>query len=327
MLRTRLCDLLGVVHPIVSAPMGSGAGAELAAAVSEAGGFGLIGMGIREDPAWLREQIKAAKELTERPFGVGFITPLAKPALHRIALDENVAAVSHSFHAAAGIAGYVNDAHEAGVKVIVQAQNLSQVKEAVAAGADAITAQGTEAGGHGGYIGTLSMVAATLDVAGDTPVLAAGGIADGRTFAAMLLMGAEGAWIGTRFIASLEAASAPWVKQRVLEAGADDTLKTKAYDLAMGWPFPEETMADRVLRNEYTDTWHGRNQEVLARRDELKAQIQAASASGDARFVAVRAGNAVSLIDSIEPAGEIVRRLVADAEQVLRTRPGAIMAD
>ena len=327
MLKTRLCDLLGVDHPIVSAPMGSAAGPELAAAVSEAGGFGLIGMGVQSDPIWLRDQIQTARELTRRPFGVGYITPMANPGVLNVALEEKVTAVSHSFHSAGDETPLIRDAHAAGVKVFVQAQNLSQAKAAVAAGVDVLTAQGTEAGGHGGYIGTLSMVAATLKVAGDTPVVAAGGIADGRTFAAMLLLGADGVWIGTRFIASREASSAPWAKQRVLEAGADDTVKTKAYDLAMGWPFPEEIIGDRVLRNDYTAAWHGRNQDVTARQEALKAQIQSASRSGDAKIAAVRAGNAVELIDRIEPAGEIVTRLVRDAEQVLGTRPQAILRD
>ncbi len=322
MLKTRLCDLLGIDHPIISAPMGSGAGAELVAAVSEAGGFGLIGMGPRDDPVWLREQIQAARERTSRPFGVGFITPLVNPEVLRVALEEQVAAVSHSF---GDVSPYIADAHAAGLKVLVQVQNLSQAEAAVTAGADVIAAQGTEAGGHSGYIGTLSMVAATLGIAGNTPVVAAGGIADGRTLAAMLLLGAEGAWIGTRFIASREASSALWAKQRVLEAGADDTVQTKAYDLAMGYPFPEEIIADRVLRNDYTAAWHGRNQDVLARREELKAQILSATATGDVSIAAVRAGHAVGLIDSVEPAGEIILRIITEAEEVLRTRPDAIL--
>ena len=257
MLKTRLCDLLGIDHPIMNAPMGSAAVAELAAAVSNAGGFGLIGMGTRDDPVWLREQIHAARELTTRPFGVGFITAFTNIAeLVRVALEEKVSAVSHSFMDATP---YIADAHAVGVKVLAQVQNVAQGVAAVAAGADVIAAQGTEAGGHTGYIGTLSMVAAIVGIAGDTPVVAAGGIADGRTFAAMLLLGAEGAWIGTRFVASLESGSGQWVKQRVVGASADDTVLTKAYDLAMAWPFQEGLVADRVLRNDYTAAWHGRN--------------------------------------------------------------------
>ena len=176
-----------------------------------------------------------------------------------------------------------------------------------------------------GYIGTLSMVAAMVEIPGDTPVVAAGGIANGRTLAAMLLLGAEGTWVGTRFVASQEGASGQWVKQRVVEASADDTVQTKSYDLAMDWPFPEEFIADRVLRNDYTAEWHGRNEGVVAQREELKDQILSATAAGNAKIAAVRAGHAVGLIHGIEPAGEIVRRLVTEAEEVLRTRPNAIL--
>ena len=323
MLKTRLCDLLGMDHPIMNAPMGTAAGAKLAAAVSEAGGFGLIGMGTRDDPVWLREQIHAARELTNRPFGVGFITAFPNIGeLVRISIEEEVTAISHSFM---DVSPYVADAHAAGIKVLAQVQNVAQGVAAVAAGADVIAAQGTEAGGHTGYIGTMSMVAAIVGIAGDTPVVAAGGIANGRTLAAMLLLGAEGAWIGTRFVASQEGASGQWVKQRVVEASADDTVQTKSYDLAMDWPFPEEFVADRVLRNEYTAAWHGRNAEVVAQREELKGQILSATEAGNANIAAVRAGNAVGLIDNVEPAGEIVLRIVTEAEQVLRTRPDAIL--
>lgn len=323
MLKTRLCDLFGIDHPIMNAPMGTAAGAELAAAVSEAGGFGLIGMGTRDDPVWLREQIHIARELTSRPFGVGFITAFPNIGeLVGISIEEEVTAISHSFM---DVSPYVADAHAAGIKVLAQVQNVAQGVAAVAAGADVIAAQGTEAGGHTGYIGTLSMVAAMVEIAGDTPVVAAGGIANGRTLAAMLLLGAEGAWVGTRFVASQEGASGQWVKQRVVEAGADDTVLTKAYDLAMGWPFQEGLVADRVLRNDYTAEWHGHNQGVMDHREELKDQILSATQAGNVKIAAVRAGPAVGLIHGIEPAGEIVRRLVAEAEQVLRARPNAVL--
>ena len=173
MLKTRLCDLLGIDHPIISAPMASTATA-LAAAVSEAGGLGLIGAGISPDPVWLREQINAVRELTDRPFGVGFISSApATLELVQVALEERVAAVSHSF---ADISPYVSDAHAGGIKVLAQVQTVAQAEAAARAGADLITAQGTEAGGHTGYTGTLSLVAAVIDAVGDIPVVAAGGV-------------------------------------------------------------------------------------------------------------------------------------------------------
>src|SRR6266480_841996 len=268
MLYTRICDLLGVKHPILGAPMSGGiAAADLAAAISEAGGFGLLGGMTTGGTDWLREQIRRVRERTDKPFGVGFISSFpGLDELVQVALEERVTAVSHSF---ADPTPYVAPADTAGVDVLV--------------------AQGTEAGGHTGYSGTLPMVAAVLDVAGDIPVLAAGGIADGRGLAAVLLLGAEGAWMGTRFYASKEAGAGNWEKERMVQAGTDDTVFTKIYDLTLAFPFPA-TVGDRVLRNDFTAEWHGRDDEVVAQGEELRSQVIAAMKEGNARIGAVRAG-------------------------------------
>jgi nitronate monooxygenase len=316
MLHTRLCDLLGITHPILNAPMAGAAGADLAAAVSAAGGFGLIG-GSGGDPQWLRAQIRAVRAQTDRPFGVGFISSApAVDALVQVALEERVAAIGHSF---ADPTPYVAAAHAAGVKVFNQVQSVEQARRAVRAGVDLIAAQGTEAGGHTGTSATLPLVPAVVDVAGAIPVVAAGGIGDGRGLAAVLLLGAEGAWIGTRFVASREAASAGWAKQRVVAATADDTVLTRAYDLANEAPFPTE-IRDRVVRNAFTAEWAGRDDEVVAHRAEVRALLTRAEEAGDTRIAAVRAGTVAGLIGAVEPAGEIVRRIVAEAEQLLRER-------
>jgi nitronate monooxygenase len=323
MLHTRICDMLGIEHPIISAPMSRGiAAADLAAAVSEAGGFGLIGAMTTSGPEWLREQIRKVRQLTSRPFGIGFISSF--PGLDefvKVALEERVVAVSHSF---ADPTPYISSAHAAGVKVIAQVQTVTQAVIAAQAGVDILVAQGAEAGGHTGYSGTLPMVTAVLDIVGDIPVLAAGGIADGRGLAAVLMLGAEGAWMGTRFFASQESGGGNWEKQRMLEAGTDDTVLTKIYDLTLESPFPRD-VGDRVLRNDYTATWHGRNDEVIARREELRAQVIAAMQEGNARIAAVRAGNAVGMIHEIKPAGEIVREIVVEAERILRERPAQVL--
>jgi nitronate monooxygenase len=260
MLRTPLCDLLGIEHPILSAPMAGAAGADLAAAVSEAGGLGLIGgttPGGAGGAGWLRAQIRGVRERTGRPFGVGFISSApGVEALVQVALEERVSAIAHSF---ADPTPYVEPAHGAGVKVLVQVQTVAQANTAAHAGADVIAAQGTEAGGHTGYSGTLALVPAVIDVAGSIPVIAAGGIVDGRGLAVVLMLGAEGAWIGTRFVATPEATTADWIKERVLAAGTDDTVLTRVYDLATSAPFPPG-IGDRVLRNELTDAWHGRSE-------------------------------------------------------------------
>ena len=322
MLRTRFCELLGIEHPIVSAPMGGTANGELAAAVSEAGGLGMIGGTSPGGPEWLRAQIRVARERTTRPFGVGFITSFPDTGeLVRVALEERVTVVAHSF---ADAAPYVGASHEAGARVVVQVQTVEQAVRAVRAGADAVVAQGSEAGGHTGYAGTLSLLAAVLDAVAGTPVLAAGGIADGRGLAAVLVLGADGAWMGTRFVASREWAGGNWAKQRLVEAGTDDTVQTHAYDQTMESPFPAG-IGDRVLRNDFTAAWDGRDDEIVRRRGELQAQVFAAVKAGDPRVAPVRAGAAVGLIRAVEPAGDVVRRVVAEAEQVLRARPSQVL--
>ncbi len=321
MLRTRICDLLGVEHPIISAPMSGAATAALAAAVSEAGGFGLIG-GTGDGADWLRGQIRAVRERTNRPFGVGFISSFpGLDELVHVALEERVAAIAHSF---ADPTPYVTAAHDAGIKVLAQVQTVAQAMVAAKAGVDVLAAQGTEAGGHTGYSGTLPLVPAVVDATGGIPVVAAGGIADGRGLAAVLMLGAEGAWIGTRFVASVEAITPAWGKQQVIEAGADDTVLTKAYDLVSGAPFPAG-IGDRVIRNTFTNAWHGRDQDVLGHRQEFAGQVRAATEQGDGSIAPTRAGSAAGLIDAIEPAGEVVRRLVVEAERVLRERPGQVV--
>ena len=322
MIHTRLCDLLGIEHPVLNAPMGGTAAAALAAAVSEAGGLGLIGGTSSGGPDRLRAQIRAVRERTTRPFGVGLITAFPNvDELVRVTLEEQVPVIAHSF---ADPTPYIEAAHARGMKVLVQVQTVALAQTAARAGADVIAAQGTEAGGHTGYSGTLPLVPAVIDVVGDIPVVAAGGIADGRGLAAVLMLGAEGAWIGTRFVASQEWSGSDWEKVRVAEAGTDDTVLTHAYDLAQQAPFPTG-IGDRVLRNAFTDAWHERDAEVVQRRQELTAQIQAATRVGDPQLAPVRAGAASGLIRAVEPAGEILRRIVQEAEQLLRERPGEVL--
>ncbi len=321
MLHTRICDLLGIEHPILNAPMAGTANAALAAAVSAAGGLGIIG-GSNGDGEWLRGQIRAVRERTDKPFGVGFISSRPNVAeLTAVAIAERVPVIGHSF---ADPTPYVAAIHAAGLLMIAQVQTVALARTAVAAGVDSIVAQGTEAGGHTGYSGTLPLVPAVVDVAGGIPVIAAGGIADGRGLAAVLMLGAEGAWLGSRFVASVEAEGGSWVKERVVAAGTDDTVLTRAYDIVTQAAFPPG-IGDRVVRNDYTDAWHGRDDELPARRAELHAQLVQAAKAGDGRIAPTRAGNAAGLIHAVEPAGDIVRAIIAEAERLLRDRPGQLL--
>jgi nitronate monooxygenase len=327
MLHTRLCDILGIEHPIVSAPMAGFAAADLVAAVSAAGGFGLIGATIPawEDnrPAWLRDQIRAVRERTDRPFGVGVVLGFPQCAdLVRVALAERVAAVAYAFGDAAPL---VDASHDAGCKVLVQVQTVAQAAAAARAGADVVVAQGTDAGGHCGLNGTLAFVPAVVDAVApmaDIPVLAAGGIADGRGVAAVLMLGAAGAWIGTRFFASHEAVADPWRKERIVAASVDDTVWTMAYDRVLDLPAFPDGIASRVLRTAFTEAWDGRDAEIVARRAELLAHI---GVPDDEDGDAIWAGQAVGLIHAVEPAAAILERIVAEAERVLRDRPAALL--
>ena len=321
MLHTRICELLEIEHPIISAPMAGTAGGELAAAVSAAGGFGLIGGSSRDVP-WLREQIRIVRERTDRPFGVGFISSFdGLDDLIEVALDAKVYAIAHSF---ADPTPYVAAAHARGIKLLAQVQSVAQAQVAAAAGVDLITAQGTEAGGHTGYSATFPLVPAVVAVAGMIPVVAAGGIADGRGLAAALMLGAEGVWIGTRFVATPEGMIAQWVKELVVRSGTDDTILTRAYDQTMRSAFPSG-IGDRVIRNEWTSQWHNQDAAIETSRDLRRAEVQGAMDDGDARIAPARAGNAVGLVHAIEPAGDVVRRIVAEATTILRERPAQVL--
>ncbi|HUG13483.1 MAG TPA: nitronate monooxygenase [Thermomicrobiales bacterium] len=322
MLRTRLCDLLGIEHPIISAPMAGSAGADLAAAVSAAGGLGMLG-GNTAGPEWLLEQIELVRQRTDRPFGVGFITSAPDTdALMDVALEHRVPVIGHSF---ADPSAHIRAAREAGLLTMVQVQSVAQARAAAGAGADVIAAQGIEAGGHTGLVSaTLPLVPAVIDAVGDVPVVAAGGIADGRGLAAVLMLGAEGAWMGTRFVASVESISAEFNKQQIVRHGTDDFILTRVYDIVHGAPFPDD-IGERILRTPFTDAWHGREGDVIERKAELLAQLQAAAEAGDTSLLRVLAGSGSGLVHDIAPAAGIVRRIVAEAEEILRTRPVALL--
>jgi nitronate monooxygenase len=322
MITTPLCTLLGIEHPILNASMAGTATGALAAAVSEAGGFGMIGGTSSAGVPWLREQIRIARSLTSRPFGVGFISSFPDiEELVRVALEERVAAINHSF---TDPTPFVAPAHATGVKVFAQVQTLKQAVAAARAGVDVIIAQGGEAGGHGGGIGAFALLPAIVDEVAPVPVVAAGGIADGRGLAAALLLGAQGAWMGTRFVASNEWGGQPWEQAAILAATADDTAQTRLYDLIGERSFPDDN-PDRMLRNRYIDRWRGREAEIPAQRDALKREVAAAQERGDLAVAGVSAGVSAGLINSARPAGEIVQSIVREAEDLLRGRPRALL--
>ncbi len=317
-LHTPLCDRLGIEHPIVNAPMGGGdAPAALAAAVAEAGGLGMIGGTTVGGVPWLVEQIRRTRELTDRPFGVGVISHLPGAAeLQAAALAEGVRIVAHSF---ADPSPFMATARDAGAVVLCQTRTIAEARRAAAAGVDVITAQGTEAGGHTGRIATLPLVPAVVDAVAPVPVLAAGGIADGRGIAAALMLGADGVWLGTRFIATVEAGVSDAYRERVVGAEAGDTVLTDAFDAATGMPWPDG-VSGRAVVNDFSQRWHGHEDELRSWSTEERAGYRSITGADAVRQHAVWAGEAVSLVHSVESAGDVVRRLVVETTAVLTGR-------
>lgn len=324
-LRTRLTEKLGIRHPVLSAPMGSIAGGRLAGAVSEAGGLGLIGGGYGEQ-AWLEREFAAAGN---RRVGCGFITwSLAKePRLLDLVLAHRPAALMLSFGDPRPFAKRIQDA---AVVLICQVQSRDHALQALDAGAEIIVAQGTEAGGHSGGRATLPLVPAVVDLVAqrrpEAIVVAAGGIADGRGLAAALTLGAEGVLVGTRFYASTESLGYERAKACIVLGASEDTVRTSVFDTVRGYRWPDG-IAGRALRNDFTARWHGREHNLDAALDSEMARYQAATESGDVDTAVVFAGEVADLINDLPPAGEIVTRLVADAELVLTAAAGRIFRE
>lgn len=313
-LRTPLTDRLGIAHPILLGPMDLVADARLTAAVSAAGGLGLLGGGYGEE-SWLTRELDLL-ECSGVRFGVGFITwSLAKqPRLLDLALERRPVAVMLSF---GDPLPFVARIKGAGAQVICQVQSLAIAREAAAAGADILVAQGTEAGGHGISRGLISLVPEVVDaVKGEIPVVAAGGIADGRGLAAALMLGASGVLLGTRFYATEEAAGAQAAKERIRAATGDDTLRSIVFDLSRrnAWPAP---YTGRCLRNAHTERWFGREAELLRNQDEVADRYAAARSADDFDVAAVIAGESSGLVHDIATVRAVVDRIVSGAEALL----------
>ena len=320
---TPLTLRLGIRHPVLSAPMDGIAGARLTAAVSRAGGFGILGGGYGEQ-AWLEHETAKLASLAA-PFGIGFITwSLARqPELIEIALKARPRAIMLSFGDPKPFAPRIKSS---GALLICQVQDETMARQALDAGADILVAQGTEAGGHGASRTTLDIVPAIVDLAaGRVPVAAAGGIGDGRGLAAMMTLGASGVLLGTRFYASQECDGAEEAKQRICAAASGTSVRGIIFDLSRNnvWPAP---FNGRCLINDHARRWMGREVELLQNVGAVAAEYAAAKAAGNFDIAAVIAGEAVGLIHDIPPAAEIVDRIVTEAEQILGRRSNSSAA-
>ena len=313
-IRTALTEALGLEYPTILAPMGSVSGGRLTAAVSNAGGLGLVGGGYG-DPSWLREELSLARDEAQQPWGVGLITWHATHEIVELALGYEPRVFMLSF---GDPRPHVPVIKEAGCRLICQVQDIEGALKAEAAGADFIVAQGTEAGGHGSArASTLPLVPAVVDAVSPTPVLAAGGIADGRGLAAALMLGAQGALMGTRFYASLEALGHERVKERIVAARGSETRRTRVFDVVRGFEWPEG-YTGRALSNRFLERWDGREAELAAALDTEREIFREAMREGDTETAMVWCGEAADLISDVPAASELVRRIGAETEACLR---------
>ncbi|MBL4892499.1 MAG: nitronate monooxygenase [Rhizobiaceae bacterium] len=315
MLTTRLTEQLGIAHPVISAPMATASGGELAAVVTQAGGLGMIGGGYGKSD-WIAEQFGLAGN---QSVGCGFITWALEK--NQTALDETLerspAAVFLSF---GDPAPYADQIKASGTVFICQVQTVKDAKRAIEVGADIVVAQGNEAGGHSGKRATFTLVPEIADainaIGSDVLLVAAGGIGDGRGLAASLMLGADGVLVGTRFWASDEALVHENMLREAVAASGDDTLQTNVMDVARELDWPERYLA-HALRNKFTDQWHGNIDELKKAGKAEADKWTAAWAAGDTDIANTMVGEATGLISSVKPAAEILESIVSEATDII----------
>ena len=314
MLRTPLCDLLGIEFPIMQAGMSRFTSAELVAAVSNAGGLGSLGCDLRP-VADLTRQLARTRELTSLPFAVNHLLLTLNEEAFALTLRARPPVIS----LAGGDPGdLVNRAQDVGIRVIQQVHTVQQARQAAERGVDVLIAQGTEAGGHGGTVATFALLPQVVDAVSPIPVVAAGGIADGRGLAAALVLGAQGINVGTRFLASVEAPINQGWKKSIVEASSEDAVKFEAWNDIN--PPPRSGgygTVLRAIRTPFIDEWQERRDEARRQADRLRGEVLAAAQQGRLHELMPIAGQSAGLIHDILPAGEIVRRIVAEAQAAL----------
>ena len=335
MLRTRFTEMFGLTYPVMSAPMALHSGGQLAGAVSAAGGLGSFG-GIHpgRGPDWMAAEMAAVRAATDGPFAVGFITafiPMFQPlfdAALEAGTDTGGAAAPPVIALSFGDPQpWLDRAKNAGATTMCQVQTLDDAARAVDAGADFLVVQGTEAGGHTGQMSLLPFVAAAAARWPDVPLLAAGGIADGRTLAAVIKAGADGAWVGTAFLATPEAVEVQDLhKELIVGSDGGDTVFTRAFDIVSGLPWPAG-IGERARRNRFTDEWTGREVELQSRRQEFVTPPGTVpfQKAPDPDTDEILYGQGAGFVTAVRAAAEVLRTICDDAEAILRTRPPQLL--
>jgi NAD(P)H-dependent flavin oxidoreductase YrpB (nitropropane dioxygenase family) len=323
MIQTRICGLLGIQYPIALGGLGGGhTRPELVAAVSEAGGLGAQGC-FQMSVVQIHDAANAIRERTNKPFALNFLMFSVEEDCYAAALKERPAAIALAWpRPNQDLKPYVHRAHDAGCKVTLMAGGVPEAQRGVEAGADIIIAQGTEAGGHVGWMATMVLTPMVVDAVAPIPVLAAGGIADGRGLAAALALGADGVLLGTRFLASDESPLHENFKQAIVQSDGHDTQLTEIPDVAAGVVWPGAM--SRVKRNRFIERWAGREWALRQHQAEVLDHIRAARKAGEVNESPISYGQDAGLIKDILPVREIVRRIASEAEDIISHRLSAL---
>jgi enoyl-[acyl-carrier protein] reductase II len=316
MLRTPVCEYLGIEVPIMQAAIWPATSPELVAAVSRAGGLGSIGS-VFESAESVEKQVARVRELTDRPFAVNHVVPLLDEEAFEATLEARPAVVSMAL----GDPGeLVERAHAAGAKVIHQVHTVEQAHRVAALGVDAVIAQGSEAGGQGMVlgVGAMALIPQVVDAVDPIPVLVAGGVADGRGLAAALVLGAQGANVGTRFLASDEASADDTWKRAILQTKSEDVVRFEVFNEILP---PRSDRAyetvPRVMRTAFVEKWQGRPEEASRQSERLRAELMSAIKGRRPHELLPFTGQTAGMVHDVLPAAQIVRMMVAEAEQAL----------
>ena len=319
MLRTRATTVLGIQHPVLCGGMAGHTSPELAAAVSNGGGLGIHGCTF-VPPDQIRQSAQRIRELTDQPFGLNLLLCFASEEQIQAVLESRPAVLSTAWGEPERTTAR---ARSAGITTVHQVHRVEEARRAAVAGVDAIVAQGMEGGGHVWHTATLPLVPQVADAVPDLPLLAAGGIADGRGLAAALMLGADGVLLGTRFLATDEAPVHPNYKQAIVDADDTATIFSEVPDIARQRPWPGAI--GRALRNPLIESWHGREDELRATVGAVGEILEQGKREGRREDGLMFAGQVSGLIHDIRPAGQVVGDLVAEAEALLRERPQQLL--
>ena len=324
-MRTRFTELIGIEHPVVCAGMGAGfTGGDLVGRVSEAGGLGVIGASFLP-PEEVGAMVLRAREITSRPIGINLLLHATEARVDEVVAFEPAVFSTAWARDDQDLETIFARAHDRGASVMHMAPTVADATRAAEAGADVIVAQGTEGGGHVGLIASTVIVPQVAKAVAPVPVLAAGGFANGAGLAAALALGADGLLLGTRFLATDEAPVPTFYKEAILGSDGDDTVLTTLADSLSGRDWPGAW--NRLLRTRFVDEWLGREPELRRRRGEIWERLERAEEENDPDHALLWSGQSAGLIDAVVPAADVVREIVRDAEEIIRTRLQAVLVE